>query len=255
MVKKGLHFILGLFLVLPLVLLFYLSIVQAWVYPVLLHADYSLNLWSTLFKAQSTIAISLFWSLGISMLMALGGTAFGFWISRLISENNAGFSWISLAYFPYLIAPVILGGMLNYYFIRLGLNGTTLGVLIAQSFFIFPFAVLLWSTFWSERVRQICFQAKTLGASQTTLFRSIIFPMARPWLILCLVQCFLISWFEYGMTKFIGAGKVKTLTVLSMHYINEANPHQAAVVACLMIVPPVLLFLLNSKLINRLELS
>jgi putative spermidine/putrescine transport system permease protein len=76
-------------------------------------------------------------------------------------------------------------------------------------------------------------------------------PLAKSTLLLCFFQCFLISWFEYGLTHFIGAGKVKTLTVSVFSYVNEANPFLAALAGFLLILPSVLLLLANKKLIFK----
>ncbi|MDX1591815.1 MAG: hypothetical protein R3283_07625, partial [Balneolaceae bacterium] len=56
-----------------------------------------------------------------------------------------------------------------------------------------------------------------------------------------------ISWFEYGLTQFIGVGKVQTLTVMVYRYVSEANPYLAALAGVLLILPPITLLLINRK--------
>ncbi|MCB0682427.1 MAG: ABC transporter permease subunit, partial [Saprospiraceae bacterium] len=117
-----------------------------------------------------------------------------------------------------------------------------------QVLFVFPYGLLFLSTFWNDRLKQTAFQATTLGASSWQLYRSVLIPMARPWLFICFVQCFLISWFEYGITQLIGVGKVPTLTIRTMQYVREADPHQAALASCLMVLPVLLLLVVNQRL-------
>lgn len=201
--------------------------------------------------SSNGLFVSFLLSIFISGSIAVLATLFGYFISRqlLFDKNQSRF--IQLAFYPYLIAPVILGAMLQFYFVRFNLTGTTLGVFIAQAFFIFPYSVLLLSTFWNDKIRQLAFQAKSLGATDRQVNQQVLFPMARPWILLSLVQCFLISWFEYGITQYIGVGKVETLTIRAMNFVKEANPHQAALSACLMILPVLLILVINQQLLTK----
>jgi putative spermidine/putrescine transport system permease protein len=67
--------------------------------------------------------------------------------------------------------------------------------------------------------------------------------------VLCFFQSFLVSWFEYGLTQFIGLGKVKTLTVMVFNFINEANLFYAALACVLLVLPPIVLLYMNKKVL------
>ncbi len=246
--KKSLFYLIGLLLVLPLLTILYLSVVTNWSFPQLWQSDFSLRYWSALFYASDGLAGSFGLSLAISTGIATMATAFGFILSKQLMFDTKQSKLIQLAYYPYVIAPVVFGSMLQFYFVRLGLTGSIAGVLFGQILFVFPYAVLLQSTFWNDRVKQTAFQATTLGASEKQLFQTVLFPMARPWLVICFVQCFLISWFEYGITQLIGVGKVATLTIKTMQFVKEANTHLAALSACLMVLPVIALLIINKKL-------
>lgn len=227
--------------------------VSAWSYPQLWSARFTTNNWLGLFRADNPLLHSLLLSLSVSVTIAVTATVFGFTVSKQLLFSEKYQKWVRLAFYPYLIAPVVLGSMLQFYFVRLGLTGTLGGVLLAQALFILPYSVLLIATFWSDRVRQLAFQASSLGASSWQVNRTVLLPLARPWLVLCLVQCFLISWFEYGITRVIGVGKVPTLTIQAMHFVKEANPHQGALAACLMILPVLLVLVANQHLLIKRE--
>ncbi|MFT4737008.1 MAG: putative spermidine/putrescine transport system permease protein [Paraglaciecola sp.] len=248
--RKGYRYIAWVAAITPVIALLYLTVVAQWTYPQLLLPNFTLSHWGALFTSGQLMS-SLLLSFGIASFLAVIGTGFGFWVTWQLLHLSDHRGMISLAFYPYLIAPVVLGAMLNYYFLRWGLTGTIGGVMIAQSLTILPFSALLMSTFWSARIQSLSFQASTLGASPKQVLQNVLLPMAKPWLTLSLVQCFLISWFEFGITRLVGVGKVETLTVSSMLFIKEANPHQAAVAATLMIIPLLLLFLFNYRLIQR----
>jgi len=240
--RKLTYISVGFLLLFPLLALAYLSIVSNWMFPQLIHSNFTFRYWIETFSSSNTLLNSFVTSLLVAFCIALVATTFGFVVSLYIMFHSQQKKMLSLAFYPYLISPVIFGAMLNYYFIRINLTGTLSGILFAQWLYIFPYSILLFSTFWNDRIKQLTFQAFTLGASKYQSFIKILIPLAKPWLLLCFIQCFLISWFEYGITKVIGLGKINTLPIETMKFINEANPHLAAVSAGLMIFPLLLIF-------------
>jgi putative spermidine/putrescine transport system permease protein len=225
--------------------------VKTWTFPQLFNADFTLMHWKNLIGGNTGLASSLLISLAISTALSFFATFFGFIVSKQIMSGKNPTRLLHLSYYPFLIAPVVFGCMLQFYFIRWGLTGTLLGVMLAQSLFILPYGVLMMSSFWTHSVKQTELQARTLGANQIQVNMTVLIPMAKPFLLLCFVQCFLISWFEYGITQFIGLGKVDTLTIRTMHFVNEANSHLAAVAALIMILPLMLILFLNKRLLIK----
>lgn len=238
-------------LLFPLGVLIYVSVVRQWTYPQFFDSQFTFEHWGNTLGGQNQLVGSFFLSAGIALLIAFSCTFFGFVLSRYLMYSRLGHRLLALAYFPYLIAPVILGAMLQFYFIRTGLSGKLAGVLLAQFLFVFPYAVLFFSGFWNDRTRNLEGQAATLGASNWQILRKVLVPAGREWLVICFFQCFLISWFEYGITSLIGIGKVPTLTIQTMQYVGEANPYVAAVAACLMVLPLVALLAVNRKVFLR----
>jgi putative spermidine/putrescine transport system permease protein len=248
------HLVYGLLIVgllLPMLSLIYLSVVQQWSYPQLWDAAFTWENWGNALGGTDGLLASFVTSALLALTIGLVATAGGFVVGRAIMYHRRQRWLLSLAYYPYLIAPVVLGVMLQFYFIKLGITGTVVGVIVAQFLFIFPYAVLYFAGFWTAQTRAIEGQATTLGASRWQVYRKVLLPMARPWLAICFFQCFMISWFEYGVTQYVGIGKVSTLTVRTMQYVKEANPHVAAVAACLMVLPLVAFLLLNRRLLIR----
>ncbi|MEY3444880.1 MAG: hypothetical protein RLZZ519_3161 [Bacteroidota bacterium] len=249
--QKVFYGLLVAFLVLPVAALIYLSFVRYWSFPQLIDADFSFENWISAIGGTAGLPLSFLTSLGIALTVSLISTMGGFVVGRHVLYHRRAQSLLSLAYYPYLIAPVVLGVMLQYYFIKLGISGTLTGVVVAQLLFVFPYAVLFFAGFWTPQTKAIEGQASTLGASSGQILRKVLLPMAREWLYICFFQCFMISWFEYGITQYVGIGKVSTLTVRTMQYVKEANPHVAAVAACIMVLPLIIMLLLNRRILYR----
>ena len=241
------YILMGL-LVLPLLAVLYLTFVSSWTYPRLWDHSFTFAHWTSGIYLSGSLMAGLWLSLLIAMVMGVSATGLGFLFSWQIALHARKSLLIHFSYYPYLIAPVVLGAMLQFYFVRLGLTGTLVGVMLAQFIFILPYGVLVLSTFWNDRIRQTAFQAATLGATSQQVFRTILLPMAKPWLFICFLQCFLISWFDYGITQMIGIGKVSTLTIQTMVFIREANPRLAALAASLLVGPLVVLLVIKSKI-------
>jgi putative spermidine/putrescine transport system permease protein len=244
--------LLGALFLLPLIGLVYLSVVEQWRYPALLSdARFTLRHWSSFWSNSSGLRAGLGLSLGLSGTVALSASMAGFWMAGRIARHAQRRWLFSLAYFPYLVAPVILGVLWQHWWARLGWSGTLWGVFLAQWLFVFPYAVLFFAGFWNEQFRKVLFQARSLGADRRRLWSDVVLPLGLPWLAVGLFQCFLLSWFEYGLTQLIGVGKVPTLTIRTVLFVQEANPHGAAVAGLLMAMPPLLLLLLNRSVFLR----
>lgn len=249
--RKIYLYILSGFFLAPFFLLGLLSISSQWNFPRLLPGNVDFGNWQLLWTRQSGMGQSLLMSLGLSLSVASTATALGFTLSKTIAYHRFRRQFLVLAYFPYLISPVIYALILHFYFVYLGLSGHLGGVFLAQMIIVFPFALIFFMGYWNAETRSLEQLVQTLGGNTWQTYTKVLLPMARGMLVVCFFQCFLISWFEFGLSNFIGVGKVRTLTILVYQYIGEANPYYAALSAYLLMLPPLLLLWLNRKFVYR----
>jgi len=242
-------FLLVLLFILPFVYLPLLSLADGWTFPAVWPEQLTLKHWQS---AQHLYG-SLLYGFMLSMAVSLTATALGFWVSRSIAQHRHKERLLRLAYFPYAFSPVVYAFCLQYFFYKTGLVGTFMGVWLAQLFITFPFCVLVLTPWWTSRVFDMENLSFTLGASAAQAWRRVLWPMARPVLLLSWFQAFLISWFEYGLTSVLGLGRVPTLSIRVFQYIGEANPYVAAVGACLLLFPPLLFLWLNKQSVFRVD--
>ncbi len=235
--------------ILPVAILLALSFAQHWVYPHLLPNTFTSEAWSYIFKKGNNITSSIFTSLMIALAVAGLSTTAGFFTSRLIAYHKKKNILLFLAYMPFILSPVIFAVCLKYFFIKLNLSGTVAGVILAQLIIAFPYATIVLTSFWNLRIQQYQMLVHTLGGSDQYAFAKVVYPLAVPMLLVCFFQCFLISWFEYGLTLIIGFGRVQTLTLRVFQFLTEANIFYAALSCCLLIIPPTILLWINKKFI------
>ena len=58
-----------------------------------------------------------------------------------------------LAYLPFVLSPVILAVCLKFYFNKMNISGTFLGVVLAQMIIAFPYCIIFFIGFWNQRIR------------------------------------------------------------------------------------------------------
>lgn len=234
---------------LPVLVLLLLSFSQQWAYPFVFPQSLTTEAWFYIFKPDNKIAQSIFTSALIAVCVASLATAMGFFTSGVIATHRFKKHLLLMAYLPFVLSPVIFAVCIKYFFIRLQLAGTWSGVILAQLIIAYPYSIIFFISFWNRRMQQYQMLVQTLGGTTWQTFQKVIFPMALPMLIVGFFQCFLISWFEYGLTLVIGFGKVQSLTIRVFQYITEANIFYASLSCCLLILPPIVLLWVNKKFI------
>lgn len=233
----------------PFFYLFLLSLSAEWKFPNVTPGYFGIKNWQQIFSSQSGLWTSFLTSLVISFFVALTSTSMGFYVGRYISYHPRR-QWLTmLAYFPYVIAPVVFGACLIYFFLKMKLFGSLGGVILAQSFVAFPYALIFFTSFWGEKIQNYEQLVATLGGTVLQGFQKVTLPLAKGMLMICFFQTFLISWFEYGLTSIIGVGKVETLTIKVFLFIKESNFYYGALSCCLLILPPLLLIYLNKRFV------
>lgn len=251
--KKALQLLFILSIVFPVGFLILLSFGRNWPYPELLPQSLDFQNWNMLQTSDSGLLETFFLSLFVSLVVATLTTTLAFVTSKNIAASKYRNKLMLLAYIPYVLSPVILAATLQFYFIYIDLSGSVGGVLLAQFFITYPFAVIILNNFWNQRTRAIEELSKTLGSSNWQTFKNVLLPISKNALLLCFFQTFLVSWFEFGLTNLIGVGSVQTLTVRVFSFVNEANIFYAALASCLLIFPPMVLIWINKRYIFATE--
>lgn len=240
---------LGVVVALPFVLLLLLSVGQVWRFPDVLPPAYSFDAFSRVISADSDLLTGFWLSLSLSASVAVVATGLGFVISRAVARSRWSNWWVTLSYLPYALPPVLLAVVIQPTIIRLRLSGSVGGVMLGMLLITLPFTTLFFRSFWSRQADQYEQLARTLGCTPVQALTRVLLPLARPLLITCLFQTFLIGWFDFGLTNFLSVGKVRTLTVQVFMFVREANSRLAAVASLLLVLLPAVLFWLNKSAI------
>ena len=235
----------------PFAYMVLLSLMSGWQFPDFLPSYFGFKNWATIMTSEGGLLQSFVISVIISLSVAIVTTISGFFISRVVYYHPKSKVLNVLAYFPYILAPVVFAACLSFFFIKLGLFGNVTGVVVAQFLIAFPYALIFFSGFWNQKMKSYADLTATLGGSRLQTYTKVLLPMAKSMLLVCFFQTFLISWFEYGLTSIIGIGKVQTLTIKVFLFIKEANYYYGALSCCLLIFPPVVLLYFNKRYVFK----
>lgn len=237
----------------PPLFLLALSNADAWRFPTFIPGQWQPQRWLDVLGGSSRLSGSFGLSVLISITVAGCCTPMGYLIAKAIAFHPRKRLWLFLAYLPFAMSPVILATCLMFLYLKLGLNGTVSGVILAQAMFALGFSIVFFGPFWNRERQALEQLVLTLGGTPWQALRHALLPVSRGMLLICFFQTFLISWFQYGLTLLIGAGKIQTLPIKVYEYVNEANPYYAALASCLLVIPPIVLLWLNKRFVfNRL---
>ncbi len=223
----------------PVALLLAWSFARRWPWPAPLPERWQALAWTGL-AATGGLGAAALRSLGIAGTVALVATSLGFVTSRSAAEARSGVALRWLLHLPFALSPVVLGVGLEYSFLRAGLAGHMVGVALAQGILAYAYAVILFCGLWNARTRAYLDGAATLGATPRQAWIRVLLPIARPLVVLCLVQTFLISWFDYALVLLIGEGRVATLTTSLYQFLLAGDLRLAAASGLILLLPPVI---------------
>ncbi|MCW5963906.1 MAG: ABC transporter permease subunit [Bryobacterales bacterium] len=234
---------------LPLATLAVQSLARLWLWPALLPPAWSVRAWEDTFRISSGVLPALGNSLAIAMAVTLISLLIAMPAARTLALSP--FRWKSLVFFllflPILAPPLAAVMGLHVVFLRLGLAGTVIGVVLVHLIPAIPYATLMLVGSFSRLETDLEAQARTLGATPMVVLRRVTLPLLAPGLAVAASFAFLISWSQYILTLLIGSGQVTTLPLALVAAQRSGDQSLAAAICLLFLAPTGLLFLLVGK--------
>lgn len=231
----------------PFAVLALLSVADRWTFPQPWPTQWRPERWAEALGGEllDALGVSVAVSLAVALVSTLGGLATG----RAVAQSRHARRWLFVAYLPFASSPVVLGVCLLFLWLKAGLAGTAVGVVLAQTVFAYGFAVVFFASFWTPRLVAYSDLVRTLGGTAAQALRLGVWPVAKGAVGLCFAQTFLLSWFQYGLTLVVGAGRVATLPIRVFAFVGEADAGMAAVASLVLVAPPLAMVWLNRRLV------
>jgi len=181
-------------------------------------------------------------------------TPMAYGITKLASpkmRNLIVFSVLATRFLPY----VVLALPMYLFFVRIGLQGTLVGVVLAHLAMQMPFIVWLMLGFFAGIPTEVEEAAVIDGASPFGVFWRICLPMVLPGLNASAILAFIISYNEFLFAFFLAGYEAQPLTVGITRFVGGADAGaQYGVLAAYgtLIILPIIVFAL---IVNRYIVS
>lgn len=191
--------------------------------------------WMSLYLglASATIAIAL----AIPAAVAIGRYPF---------KGRAAVNGFFMS--PMMIPAVVMGVSFLRFFNQIGLSGTFIGITLAHTILVMPYALRLVLASISGLPRDAEQAAATLGASRWTVFRRITLPLILPGIAGGWLLAFITSFDEVTMSIFVASPETMTLPVRMYHHIAQTIDPLIAAISTLLIAITVVLMLILDRL-------
>jgi putative spermidine/putrescine transport system permease protein len=233
-------------IVIPCLILPAWSFMGRWPWPGLLPQGFTLRGMEELFSGTSNLFSILFSSIMLSLTVAFLAALIGMMTARaLLFYNFKGRKLISFA----AVLPIIVPGTafamgIHVVFLHLGLADTFTGVVLVHLIYTLPYTVNIMTDVTASVGDGLELQGQVLGASPVQAFFRITLPLILPGVISSASMAYIISFSQYFLTLMIGGGKIKTLSIVMVPFIQSGDRTIASSYALVFVVSTLLIFLL-----------
>lgn len=242
------HTLFVAFMLAPLVVVMWMSLTPSnllslpttsfslrWFWAILRHSQFIDAFWFSILLG--------FLSASLAMVLAVPAALA---LARYRFPGRDGF--VALFLSPLIIPHVVLGVAFLRFFTQIGTTGTFIGLLGAHVLVIFPYGLRLVLAALTTSDPAIERAAISLGASQWTVFRRVLFPLMIPGVAGGWVISFIQSFDEVTMTVFVATPSSMTLPVRMYHYIEESIDPLVASVSTVVILLTFLLMAIVDRI-------
>lgn len=240
-------------ILLPALLLLLWSFTARWSWPSLLPER-----WSARTARELLFGSQSLWGL-LGSSVALGGAAAV--LSTLLGLLTAratelhvfpGRELARLAgLLPLLIPGTVFAIGIHLALLRLGLADTLPGVLLVHVVTALPYSIALLTDVTAALGDGLEEQAAVLGAGPVRAFFAVSLPELTPGILSSMSMAFILSYSQYFTTLIVGGGRVKTLALVLVPYIQGGDRALASVYALVFTGSALLVFALFEALIRR----
>lgn len=181
----------------------------------------------------------------VAVAAAIVGVLVGWPAARSLSRLEAPrFVWL-VAILPLLLPPLVIGQGLRFWFLRLGLADSLVGLVLSHLVFVVPYCVLILTPGFTTELRNRETAATMLTGDTRQRLASVTLPGMRRQVALALALGFTISWAQYGTSLGVGGG-VPMLPLLFVPLVR-ADPQVSAVLDIVVILPPLLALAISQR--------
>lgn len=237
----------------PLLVLPFWSFIGRWPWPGLLPEKFTMRGMEELFSGTSNVLAVLLSSIVLSLTVALLAAVIGMMTARaLVFYDFKGKGLVSFA----TVLPIIVPGTafamgVHVVFIYLGLADTFWGVVLVHLIYALPYTVNIMTDVTAMVGSGLEVQGQVLGVAPSRSFFHITLPLIMPGMVSSVSMAYIISFSQYFLTLMVGGGKVKTLSIVMVPFIQGGDRTIAAAYALMFVLSTLIVFIVLEILIKK----
>ena len=258
--KRTNHPLLRLILVLaaaiilmPVAVLLLWSVTGRWPWPNLLPESYTLRTVQELLFGSANLPALLWSSISLSAIVALLSTATGLLTARATELYSfRGKTLVHLgSILPLLLPGTVFAMGIQITLIRMGLSDTVAGVVLVHLICAAPYSITILTDVTRALGSRYEEQAAVLGAAPLRAFWDVSFPALLPGILSSFSMAFIISYSQYFTTLMVGGGRVKTISLVLVPYIQSGDRALSSIYSAAFVGSALLVFLIFEAFIRR----
>ena len=240
---------------LPMAVVLLWSVTGRWPWPGLLPESYTLRTLKELFFGFASLPKLLLSSISLAMTVAVLGTVIGILTARATELYR--FRGKALVYmgsfFPLLVPGTVFAMGIQITLIRLGLSDTVAGVILVHLIAAVPYCITIMTDVTAAVGDRLEQQAMVLGAAPLRSFFEGTLPSLLPGILSSMSMGFILSYSQYFTTLMVGGGRVKTIALVLVPYIQSGDRALSSVYSVAFVGSALLVFFIFEGMIHSLR--
>lgn len=243
-----------LIIVLPFAVILIWTVTGRWPWPALLPETYTTRTIKEMFGPSSGLYGILASSIVLGAIVSLLGTLIALMTSRATEiyriKGRRLISYTSML--PLLVPGTVFAMGIQVYLIRMGLGDTLAGVVIVHLVAALPYCITIMMDMTAAVGDRLEEQAQVLGAGPARAFWHVTLPQLLPGVLSSISMAYIISYSQYFTTLLAGGGKIKTLALVMVPYIQSGDRALSSIYAVTFVGSALIVFAIFEALIHRI---
>ena len=242
-------------ILIPVAVMVIWSVTERWPWPLLLPESFSLRTVKELLFGSAKLPRILSSSILLGLVVAALATITGILTARATELYDfPGKKLVHLASFlPLLVPGTVFAMGIQITLIRLGLSDTIAGVVIVHLIAAVPYCITIMTDVTRTVGKKLEEQAMVLGADPYRAFFLVTLPSLLPGILASMSMGFILSYSQYFTTLMVGGGRVKTIALVLIPYIQSGDRALSAVYSVAFVGSALLVFFVFESIIHAIQ--
>jgi putative spermidine/putrescine transport system permease protein len=200
--------------------------------------------WYVELLTQSDWLNAIYNSLVIAVLSGVLAVAIAFPIAYFMWRYGVFYARVlfGLGVAPFMLPPVITALGFLLFWTEIGFSGQMVATLVSHAIFFVTLPLVTISLGLESIDRQVIEASRTMGASDVTVFRTIVLPLVRPYLVSGYAFVFVLSLNEYIVAYMVAGFTVETLPIKIFNSLRYGYTPVMASVSVVFVAVAMLVF-------------